>query len=94
MICGFTYALTIAEGMQIRSNVDTSNFFYVPNKVDFTTSSSLDPTTVSTYTIDSFGVPTSFLLQKTTQAISGQVKTQQFNFGSAQRFVTEVIKIC
>jgi len=84
----FTYALTIAEGMQVRSNVDTSNLFYVPNKVDFTTSSSLDPTTVSTYTVDSFGVPTSFLLQKTTQAISGQVKTQQFNFGSAERFVT------
>jgi hypothetical protein len=84
----FTYALTIAEGMQIRSNIDTSNFFYVPNKVDFTTSSSLDPTTVSTYTVDSFGVPTSFLLEKTTQAISGQVKTQQFNFGSAERFVT------
>jgi hypothetical protein len=56
--------------------------------VDFTTSSSLDPTTVSTYTVDSFGVPTSFLLQKTTQAISGQVKTQEFNFGSDERFVT------
>lgn len=84
----FTYAVTIAEGMQVRSNVNSSNFFYVPNKVDFTVSSSLDTTTVSTYTVDSFGVPTSFLLKKNTQAISGQVKTQQFNFGSAERFVT------
>lgn len=84
----FTYAVTIAEGMQVRSNVNSSNFFYVPNKVDFTVSSSLDPTTVSTYTVDSFGVPTSFLLKKNTQAISGQVKTQQFNFGSAERFIT------
>ena len=84
----FTYAVTIAEGMQVRSNVNSSNFFYVPNKVDFTVSSSVDPTTVSTYTIDSFGVPTSFLLKKNTQAISGQVKTQDFTFGSAQRFVT------
>ena len=84
----FTYAVTIAEGMQIRSNINNSNFFYIPNKVDFTTSSSLDPTTVSTYTIDSFGVPTSFLLKKNTQAISGQIKTQQFNFGGAERFVT------
>ena len=84
----FTYAVTIAEGMQIRSNINNSNFFYVPNKVDFTFSSSLDPTTVSTYTIDSFGVPTSFLLKKNTQAISGQIKTQQFNFGTAERFVT------
>lgn len=84
----FTYAVTIAEGMQVRSNVNTSNLFYVPNKVDFTASSSLDPTTVSTYTVDTFGVPTSFLLKKNTQAISGQVKAQQFNFGSAERFVT------
>lgn len=84
----FTYAVTIAEGMQVRSNVNNSNFFYVPNKVDFTVSSSLDPTSVSTYTIDSFGVPTSFLLKKNTQAISGQIKTQQFNFGGAERFVT------
>ncbi len=84
----FTYAVTIADGMQVRSNINNSNFFYVPNKVDFTVSSSLDPTTVSTYTVDSFGVPTSFLLKKNTQAISGQVKTQQFNFGSAERFIT------
>ena len=88
IIPDFTYAATIAEGMQVRSNINNTNLFYVPNKVDFTFSSSLDPTTVSTYTIDSFGVPTSFLLTKNTQAISGQVKTQQFTFGSAERFTT------
>jgi hypothetical protein len=84
----FTYAVTIVEGMQVRSSINNSNLFYVPNKVDFTASSSLDPTNVSTYTVDSFGVPSSFLLKKNTQAMSGQVKTQQFNFGSAERFVT------
>lgn len=84
----FVYASTISAGMQVRSNVNNSIFFYVPNKVDFTMSSSLDPTTVTTYTVDSYGVPTSFLLKKSTQAISGQVKTQNFTFGSAQRFVT------
>jgi len=33
-------------------------------------------------------VPTSYLLKKSVQAISGQVKTQTFTFGSAQRFAT------
>lgn len=84
----WSYALTVAPGMQIKSNVDNSVVFYCPNKVDFTTSSSFDPTTVSVYTINGSNVPQSYLLQKSTQAISGQVKTQTFTFGSAQRFVT------
>ena len=88
VIPDFTYASTIDSGMQIRSNINNSIFFYVPNKVDFTMSSSLDPTTITTYTVDTFGVPTSFLLKKSTQAISGQVKTQTFTFGAAQRFNT------
>jgi len=84
----FTYAMTIEQGMQVKSNVDSSVLFYVPQKVDFTTSSSYDPTTVEVYTINGSNVPTSYLLKKSVQAISGQVKTQTFTFGAAQRFTT------
>ena len=84
----FDYAVTISQGMQVKSNVNSSVLFYVPQKVDFTTSSSLDPTTVEVYTVNGSNVPTSYLLKKTVQAISGQVKTQSFTFGSAQRFAT------
>ena len=84
----FTYALTVASGMQVKSNIDNSVLFYCPDKVDFTTSSSLDPTNVSVYTINGAGAPQSYLLQKKAQAISGQVKTQTFSFGTAQRFNT------
>ena len=84
----WSYALNIAAGMQVKSNVDNSVVFYCPNKVDFTTSSSLDPTNVSVYTINGSNVPQSYLLQKSAQAISGQLKTQTFTFGSAQRFAT------
>jgi len=84
----FSYAMTIEQGMQVRSNVDSTNVFYIPQKVDFTTSSSLNPTTVEVYTVNGSSVPTSYLLKKTVQAISGQIKTQSFTFGSAQRFAT------
>jgi hypothetical protein len=84
----FTYAMTIEQGMQVKSSVDTSVLFYTPQKVNFASSSSLDPTTVEVYTINGSNVPTSYLLKKTVQALSGQTKTQTFTFSSPQRFAT------
>lgn len=84
----FSFAMTIEQGMQVKSNVDNSVIFYVPQKVDFTQSSSYDPTTVEVYTVDGFNDPLTYLLKKTVKAISGQVKTAAFNFGAAQRFAT------
>ena len=84
----WTQAITIQPGMQVKSNVNGNIGFYVPNKVDFTISSSLDPTEVSVYLADGAGNPTKYLLKKTTQAISGQVKTMTSTFGNAQRYST------
>ena len=87
----FNYALVIDEGMQVRSNVNTSNFFYCPNKIDFSLSSSVDPTDISVYTTLG-GNPNTYLLKKTTPAISGQVKTTTLTFGSAERFPIKTIE--
>ena len=84
----WSYSLTVAAGMQVKSNIDNTVVFYCPEKIDFTTSSSLDPTTVSVYTINGSNVPQSYLIQKKAHAISGQVKTQTVTFGAAQRFST------
>jgi len=84
----FTYALTIAPGMVVKSNINSNLFYYCPEKVDFTISSSMDPTDVSVYTVNGAGVPTKFLLKKKTSAISGQLRTKTFSFGSATRFNT------
>lgn len=84
----FSYAFIINEGMQVKSNVNGAVSFYVPEKVDFTTSSSLNPTEVSIYSVNGSGVPQSYLLKKKTQAISGQLKTVTYTFDSAQRFNT------
>ena len=87
----YTYGLTINEGMQIRSNVNNSVYFYTTDKVNFNVSSSTDPTTVTVYTVDGNNNPTNFLLKKSVKAISGQLKTHTFSFGSAQRFSNVVI---
>lgn len=84
----FSYAMTIGQGMQVRSNINSSVLFYAPQKVDFTTSSSYDPTTIEVYTVNGSNVPTSYLFKKTVQAISGQVKTAAFTFAAPQRFTT------
>jgi phage-related baseplate assembly protein len=81
------YALNIQQGMQVKSSVNSNVYFYVPQRVDFTMSSSLDPTEVSVYSLTGAN-PASYLLKKTTQAISGQVKTVSFSFGAAERFST------
>ena len=87
----FNYALTVQEGMQVRSNVDNTMFFYVPNKVNFNLSSSINPTDISVFTTVG-GNPNTYLLKKTTQAISGQVKTTTITFGAAERFPTRNIQ--
>jgi hypothetical protein len=87
----FNYAMIIEEGMQVRSNVNTTNFFYCPNRIDFNLSSSIDPTEISVYTT-SGGNPNTYLLKKKTQAISGQVKTTSLNFGASERFAIRTIQ--
>jgi Baseplate J-like protein len=87
----FNYAMTIAEGLQVRSNVNTSNYFYCPNKIDFNLSSSANPTEISVYTTVG-GNPNTYLLKKQTQALSGQVKTTTLTFGAAERFPTRTIQ--
>ena len=87
----FNYAMTIEEGLQVRSNVNTANYFYCPNKIDFNLSSSLNPTEISVYTTVG-GNPNTYLLKKQTQALSGQVKTTSLSFGAAERFPTRTIQ--
>ena len=81
----WNYAAVIEEGMQVRSSVNNSNFFYCPNSINFNLSSSIDPTDISVYTT-SGGNPSTYLLKKQTVAISGQVKTTSFTFGTVERF--------
>jgi hypothetical protein len=78
----FTYALSIKPGMQIKQQ-NGAAIFRTLDLVDFTFSSSINPTEVTIYeTNDDTKQPTYYLLKKSAQAVSGDIKTATFTFGS------------
>lgn len=87
----FNYAMIVEEGMQIKSGTNPNVLFYCPNRVDFSLSSSVNPTEVTVYTTVS-GNANTYLLKKQTQAISGEVRTTTLNFGALERFAIRNIQ--
>ena len=80
------YALTLQEGMQVRSETTNIDFRTV-SLVNFRVSSSLDPTDVTIYqTNDQDSTPEFYLLKKKVKAIAGTLVTEDFEFTSAKRF--------
>lgn len=65
--------------------------FLVDQKIDFTFSSSYDPTEVTIYSIEN-GNPNEFELKKTVEAYSAEVKTVTFNIPQAEKFKTLTIE--
>jgi len=84
----YNYALLISENSQISSPSGIQ--FLVEDPVDFDTSSSLDPTTVSIYE-QSGGIVNTYLLKKTRKAISATINETTFSFSSPQEFATRSI---
>ena len=82
----FDYALTISPGTIFNSTEGPK--FYLNNQINFSFSSSIDPTDVSIYSYDSNNNPAYYLLKKTNSAISGETKTQTFTIGNPERFKT------
>jgi len=82
----FDYALYFPENTQVKNSFGNSTFL-VQDSVDFSVSSSLDPTETTVYQI-SAGNPQYFLLKKTRKAISAQIQSQTFTFGAPQAFST------
>jgi hypothetical protein len=80
----YDYALTIGENTTVSSN---NSSFIIQDKVDFSLSSSQDPTDVSIYQTAG-GVPQYYLLKKTRNAISATVNTSTFTFNEPQQFTT------
>ena len=83
----FDYALKLAENASIGSTLTGTPSFLVQDPVDFSFSSSLDPTVVSVFQITS-NQPSRYLLTKNRKAISATINTTTFTFGSPQQFPT------
>ena len=84
----YDYAIFINNNTVLTSNlVGTSNFL-IQDTVDFTFSSSLDPTQTTVLTINSSGDPEFYLLKKQRKAISSTIQTKTFTFGAPEKFQT------
>jgi hypothetical protein len=83
----FRYALQIAENTSVRSNLVGATSFLVQDPIDFSFSSSSDPTQVTIYSLNG-DVPEFYLLKKTRKAISANIQTKEFTFGVPERFQT------
>jgi hypothetical protein len=81
----YDYALTVGENTTVNSQTGVS--FLIQDKIDFSVSSSQDPTEVSVYQIAG-NVPQYFLLKKSRNAISATVNSINFPFSDPQQFAT------
>lgn len=75
----FRYGLDIKKGMQVSSDQNSNVIFRTLDNVDFTISSSNNPTEVSLYSVD-LGEPAYYLLKKQTVVESGTQKEITFDF--------------
>lgn len=78
----YSYTLSIKPGMRVKQK-DGAAIFRTLDSIDFSFSSSSNPTDVTIYeTNDSTKQPTYYLLKKNVRAVSGDVKSTTFTFGS------------
>ncbi len=85
----YNYAIQIAENTSLSSTTVGNTNFLIQDPIDFSFSSSTDPTQVTVLTIDTItNNPEFYLLKKTRKAISATIQTTTFNFGSTERFQT------
>ena len=83
----YDYALTINENTIISSAVGGNTPFLLQDKIDFSFSSSQDPTEISIYQI-SGDSPQYYLLKKSRKTISSQINSQTFTFTTPENFTT------
>ena len=81
----YSYALLVPENNSVTSNTEAATEFLVKDAIDFSASSSLDPTTVSVYQISNNN-PSYYLLKKSRKATSATIVTTSFTFTNAVKF--------
>ena len=81
----YSYALLISDNATVSS--PSGKNFVIQDSIDFSVSSSNDPTTVSIAQITA-NEPEYFLLKKTRKAVSGAINSTTFTAGAYQQFPT------
>jgi len=83
----FDYSLSIPQNSLVQSTSNSSVTFLIEDPIDFSVSSSGDPTEVTVFSVVG-DTPQYFLLKKSRKAISSNINTTTFNFGSPEQFST------
>jgi len=83
----FNYALYIGANSELKT-ADQTQTFILEKAIDFTVSSSLDPTEVSVFSVDGSNNPQEFLLKKSGKATSATINTTTFIFTTPEKFAT------
>ena len=83
----FDYALSIPQNAIVQSTSNTNITFLVEDPIDFSVSSSGDPTEITVFSVVGDN-PNFFLLKKTRKAISSTINTTPFSFGAPEQFTT------
>jgi len=79
----YNYSLQVKPNTVVRTAAG-NGYFLIQDPIDFNFSSSSDPTETTLYRTS----PDYYLLKKTRKAISAEIKTTTFSFGSPQKFQT------
>jgi hypothetical protein len=83
----FNYALYIEPNARVISSLDSSISFLIEDPIDFSVSSSSDPTEVTIYQ-STAGIPNYFLLKKNRKAISANINSKTYTFSQPNQFTT------
>jgi hypothetical protein len=83
----FSFALYIEPNSTVTQNTTNKVPFLIQDPIDFSVSSSGDPTEVTVYEISGV-IPTKFLLKKTRKAISSTIETAEFQFVAPVQYST------
>jgi hypothetical protein len=84
----FSYALFIPANTTVTAGSPYNTTFLVEDPVDFSVSSSGDPTEVTVYQVTGGNDVQYFLLKKTRKSISSTINTTTFTFGAPEQFAT------
>lgn len=84
----WSQAASINANAVLRSTDSSQTYFIINEPVDFTFSSSLDPTTVVINSLDGNNNPYEFVVRKKAKAYSGQIKTKSFSIDTVEKFKT------
>jgi len=83
----FNQAMKVGANSSIASTATGNTNFLTTKEVDFSFSSSFDPTEITVFSVDA-GNPAEYLLSKKVNASSGEIATTTFSFTTAEKFAT------